>query len=119
MSIEEAIILERVAAEFGRRPDTLFKRPPLGKGDLARRVFIYMLVTRLPVPERFPSKTPGSTRPRGPNDGNTKRVARFMGVHSQAVRDILRRVENARDDVQFDERLTRLEHEIDTALDKL
>lgn len=60
---------------------------------LARHVWIYLLVQFLP------------DTPRGAN----KPVARMLSLHPSGVRYALRRIEDMRDDAEFDTRLSRLE----------
>ena len=81
--------------------------------SLARHVWVYMLVQFLPRAERLPAKG-GKTRRAGDQDGNTKPVARLLGMHPSGVRYAVRRVEDLRDLPEFDERLSRLEALIET-----
>jgi hypothetical protein len=76
--------------------------------SLARHVWVYLLVQFLPRPERFPAKG-GKTRRAGDQDGNIKPVARLLRLHPSGVRYAIRRVEDLRDDPQFDARIERLE----------
>ena len=71
-------------------------------------MWVYLLVQFLPRAERFPARG-GGTRAAGDQDGNTKPVARLLGLHPSGVRYAVRRVEDLRDDPQFDERVSRLE----------
>lgn len=98
-----------VAAEFKRKPRSFYRRTALaGRADNARSIFMYLLVTKLPVPERFNGRY-GTTRARSAHDGNAHRVARHMKITREAVRHHLHRVEDLRDDPAFDERLSKLE----------
>lgn len=81
--------------------------------SLARHVWVYLLVQFLPRRERFPARG-GKTRAAGDRDGNTKPVARLLAMHPSGVRYAIRRVEDLRDDAEFDARISALEAQIDT-----
>ncbi len=76
--------------------------------SLARHVWVYLLVQFLPKAERLPARG-GKLRARGDQDGNIRPVARLLGMHPSGVRYALQRVEDLRDDPDFDRRLEQLE----------
>lgn len=81
--------------------------------SLARHVWVYLLVQFTPRAERYPAK--GGTTRRAPDWGGTiKPVARLLGLHPSGVRYAIRRVEDLRDDADFDARVSRLEALIET-----
>lgn len=81
--------------------------------SLARHVWVYLLVQYLPKATHYPTRG-GVLRRAGDQDGNTKPVARLLGLHPSGVRYALRRVEDLRDDAEFDARISALEAQIDT-----
>ena len=97
-----------VANAFGRSVRSLYRSTKARRTDPARQVFVYMLVQYLPRRERYPARN-GSTRAAGAQDGNTKPVARLMGLHPSGVSYMLSRVEDRREDPVFDARLSEIE----------
>lgn len=88
---------DRIAATVGQPAD--------------RQVLVYMLVQFLPRIERYPARN-GHTRKAGAQDGNIRPVARLLGLHPSGVRYMLARVEDRREDPDFDARLTAIEEEL-------
>ena len=104
-------IAQVVAESFGCSPRSLYTRPKRLKNGLARQVFVYMLVQFLPLAEYYPARN-GSSRAAGAKDGNVKPVARLMRLHPSGVRYMLERVEDRRDDPDFDARLVAIEERL-------
>lgn len=109
-------IAEAVAAAFALTPEALHRSFASNRPSLAKAVYVYMLVLYLPRPERFPARG-GKTRRAGARDGTCKPVARYLGLHPSGVRYHLHRVENRREtDAELEQKLARIEGELDAAL---
>jgi hypothetical protein len=79
---------------------------------LARHVWWYLL-TQMPGPAGHPTRG-GGVRPVTDRDGGVKRTARVLGKSHNTVKYATQRVEDLRDDAEFDARISALEAQIDT-----
>lgn len=107
------IIAEHVAAAFGEDATTLTTvNRHSGRRRTARLTWVYLCVAYLPLPDTYPARD-GGRRRRGERDGNVKTVGRIAGTSAQAVRYALRRIEDLRDDPEFDAKVWAIEQTLD------
>jgi hypothetical protein len=100
-------ILRAVAKEFKVPASAIMGRSQADDASLARHVYWYVWAMQ-PLPDRFPSKA-GSTRARSRYDGPMAMIGRMTGRHRASIRYGVRRIEDMRDDPEFDARIARLE----------
>lgn len=77
----------------------------------ARLTWIYLCVQFLPAPKTHPARN-GHTRTAGDKDGNIKPTARRLNLTPSHVRYALARVEDLRDDPEFDALVASLEEQL-------
>lgn len=99
--------LAGVSAEFNIPADAITGRAQNRHITIARHVWVYLLAHAMPRPTRYPSRC--GTRMATDNDGVVRRAAAALGHSPSYVRYALHKVEDMRDDPEFDARVSRIE----------
>jgi hypothetical protein len=107
-------LLDEVAKAFAVKPSAILGHYKAHDISRARHVWWYLCVQATPQPEYYAAKAGGRRRAR-PSDGVRKPTARRLGVLPQTLRYAMHRVEDRRDDPQFDALISRLEEKLQAA----